>query len=91
MGTPGLKFICRDTFSKQRSHFDYPLSSRFDEMDAVAIFDDVEVPQERVFLGGDTSRLLGGHHRHRLARPHHAPGLHARPREALCSPSGSAT
>jgi 4-hydroxyphenylacetate 3-monooxygenase oxygenase component len=54
MGTPGLKFVCRDSFSKQRSHFDYPLSSRFDEMDAVAIFDDVEIPKERVFLDGDT-------------------------------------
>lgn len=54
MGTPGLKFICRDSFAKQRSRFDYPLSSRFDEVDAVAIFDDVVVPWERVFLCGDT-------------------------------------
>src|SRR3954465_5633679 len=54
MGTPGLKFICRDSYSKQRNAYDYPLSSRFDEMDAVAIFDDVEVPHERVFLLGDT-------------------------------------
>ncbi len=54
MGTPGLKFICRDSYAKQRPTFDYPLSSRFDEMDAVAIFDDVEVPRERVFLDGDT-------------------------------------
>jgi 4-hydroxyphenylacetate 3-monooxygenase oxygenase component len=54
MGTPGLKFICRDSYAKRRDPFDYPLSSRFDEMDAVAIFDDVEVPQERVFLDGDT-------------------------------------
>ena len=38
----------------QRSHFDYPLSSRFDEMDCVVIFDDVEVPKDRVFLDGDT-------------------------------------
>ena len=53
MGTPGLKFVCRDTFAKGRSHFDYPLSSRFDEMDAVAIFDDVVVPWDRVFLAGD--------------------------------------
>jgi 4-hydroxyphenylacetate 3-monooxygenase oxygenase component len=53
MATPGLKFVCRDTFAKGRSHFDYPLSSRFDEMDAVAIFDDVEVPRERIFLAGD--------------------------------------
>jgi aromatic ring hydroxylase len=54
MGTPGLRFICRDSYSKQRDPFDYPLSSRFDEMDAVAIFDDVEVPKNRVFLDGDT-------------------------------------
>ncbi len=54
MGTPGLKFICRDSYSKRRDRFDYPLSSRFDEMDAVAIFDNVEVPKERVFLDGDT-------------------------------------
>src|SRR3989475_3608868 len=54
MGTPGLKFICRDSYSKQRSRFDYPLSSRFDEMDAVVIFNDVEVPKERLFLCGDT-------------------------------------
>ena len=54
MGTPGLKFICRDSYSKSRSQVDFPLSSRFDEMDAVAIFDDVEVPRSRVFLDGDT-------------------------------------
>jgi 4-hydroxyphenylacetate 3-monooxygenase oxygenase component len=53
MATPGLKFVCRDTFAKGRSRFDYPLSSRFDEMDAVAIFDDVVVPWDRVFLLGD--------------------------------------
>ena len=54
MATPGMKFICRDSYSKQRSRFDYPLSSRFDEMDAVVIFDDVEIPRHRVFLDGDT-------------------------------------
>jgi 4-hydroxyphenylacetate 3-monooxygenase len=54
IATPGLRFICRDSYSKQRDAFDYPLSSRFDEMDAVVIFDDVEVPKERVFLDGDT-------------------------------------
>ncbi len=53
IATPGLKFVCRDSFAKGRSAFDYPLSSRFDEMDAVAIFDDVVVPWERVFLCGD--------------------------------------
>ncbi|MDQ3670230.1 MAG: 4-hydroxyphenylacetate 3-hydroxylase [Actinomycetota bacterium] len=53
MSTPGLKFICRDSFSVQRDPWDYPLSSRFDEMDAVVIFDDVEVPRDRIFLDGD--------------------------------------
>ena len=53
MATPGLKFICRDSYSVQRPAFDYPLSSRFDEMDAVVIFDDVEVPRDRIFLDGD--------------------------------------
>jgi 4-hydroxyphenylacetate 3-monooxygenase oxygenase component len=54
IATPGLRFICRDSYSKQRAAFDYPLSSRFDEMDAVVIFDNVEVPKKRVFLDGDT-------------------------------------
>jgi 4-hydroxyphenylacetate 3-monooxygenase oxygenase component len=53
MSTPGLKFICRDSYTLDRDSFDAPLSSRFDEMDAVAIFDDVEVPRERIFLDGN--------------------------------------
>ena len=53
MSTPGLRFICRDSFAKPKSTFDYPLSARFDEMDAVVIFDDVVVPWDRVFLDGD--------------------------------------
>ncbi|ERI07452.1 4-hydroxyphenylacetate 3-hydroxylase family protein [Aneurinibacillus aneurinilyticus] len=62
MNTPGLKFICRDSYSKDRNNFDYPLSSRFDEMDAVVIFDDVHVPKDRVFMDGDTigySEVIG--------------------------------
>lgn len=53
MNTPGLKVLCRDSFSSRRPPFDHPFSSRFDEQDAVIIFDDVEVPAERVFLDGD--------------------------------------
>jgi 4-hydroxyphenylacetate 3-monooxygenase len=49
---PGLRYICRETFDLGRSHFDHPLASRFEEMDAVVVFDDVEVPWERVFLLG---------------------------------------
>ncbi len=53
---PGLKFLCRDTFDLGRSHFDAPLSSRFEEMDCVVIFNQVLVPWERVFLCGDVAR-----------------------------------
>lgn len=47
--TPGLRFICREPYGGQAIG-DHPLASRFDEMDAVAIFDDVLVPWERVFI-----------------------------------------
>jgi 4-hydroxyphenylacetate 3-monooxygenase len=51
--TPGLKFICRESVDYGRSHFDHPLGSRFEEMDAVVVFDDVHVPWENVFLYRD--------------------------------------
>ncbi len=51
--TPGLKFICRETVDYGRSHYDHPLGSRFEELDAVVVFDDVFVPWERVFLYRD--------------------------------------
>src|SRR5262249_46384943 len=54
--TPGLRFICRETLDQGRPQYDHPLSSRFDEMDAVVIFDDVLVPWERVFLYRDPKR-----------------------------------
>lgn len=51
--TPGLSFQCREPLDTGRSHEDHPLGSRFDEMDAFVIFDDVLVPWERVFLIND--------------------------------------
>ena len=49
--TPGLTFICRETVAPlPRSRFDHPLSSRFEEMDCIAVFDDVLIPWEHVFL-----------------------------------------
>lgn len=56
-GTPGLRFLCRESFDLGRSHFDHPLGSRFEEMDSIVFFDDVQVPWERVFLLGDVDRL----------------------------------
>jgi 4-hydroxyphenylacetate 3-monooxygenase len=53
VATPGLRFICRESFDVGRSSYDHPLGSRFEEMDAMAIFENVLVPWERVFLKGD--------------------------------------
>ena len=50
IATPGLKLIARDTYDFGKSTFDAPLSSRFEEMDAVVIFDNVLVPWERMFM-----------------------------------------
>ncbi|HMB37326.1 MAG TPA: 4-hydroxyphenylacetate 3-hydroxylase N-terminal domain-containing protein, partial [Methylomirabilota bacterium] len=51
--TPGLSFICRETVAPlPRSRFDHPLSSRFEEMDCIAVFDDVLVSWERVLVDG---------------------------------------
>jgi 4-hydroxyphenylacetate 3-monooxygenase len=46
---PGLRFICRENLDYGRNH---PLGGRFDEIDAVVVFDDVHVPWERVFMLG---------------------------------------
>ncbi|QCR32734.1 4-hydroxyphenylacetate 3-monooxygenase, oxygenase component [Lysinibacillus sp. SGAir0095] len=48
--TKGLKFICRDTFIGGESEFDHPLSSKYEEMDSIVVFDNVLVPWERVFF-----------------------------------------
>jgi len=54
--TPGLRFICRESVDYGRTHFDHPLGSRYEEMDAVVVFDDVFVPWERIFLYRDVER-----------------------------------
>ncbi|WP_338656195.1 4-hydroxyphenylacetate 3-monooxygenase, oxygenase component [Sporosarcina sp. FSL K6-1540] len=45
----GLKFVCRESFVGGDSTFNYPLSSRYEEMDTIVVFDNVLVPWERVF------------------------------------------
>jgi 4-hydroxyphenylacetate 3-monooxygenase len=58
VATPGLKFYCRRPYApNQPSTFDYPLSTRFDESDALLVFDDVVVPWERVFVDRDVAGL----------------------------------
>jgi 4-hydroxyphenylacetate 3-monooxygenase len=56
--TPGIKFICRESFVMGDSSFNYPLSSRFEEMDTIVVFDHVLVPWERVFLYKDANIAL---------------------------------
>jgi 4-hydroxyphenylacetate 3-monooxygenase len=53
VATPGLRMICRDTYDHGKSHYDAPLASRFEEMDAVVTFDNVLVPWDRVFMYAD--------------------------------------
>lgn len=48
---PGLKIICREPMQDgTRPLFDHPVASRFEEIDALLVFNDVLVPWERVFL-----------------------------------------
>lgn len=51
MNAPGLRILSRKSYEGHAvSVFDNPLSSRFDENDALIFFDDVKVPWERVFI-----------------------------------------
>jgi 4-hydroxyphenylacetate 3-monooxygenase len=51
INAPGLKVYSRRSYATNAtSAFDYPLSSRFDENDALITLDDVFVPWERVFI-----------------------------------------
>lgn len=60
MDAPGVKLLCRPSYeytaAVMGSPFDYPLSSRMDENDAVLIFDNVFVPWENVFIYGDLDK-----------------------------------
>ncbi|MDR5652430.1 4-hydroxyphenylacetate 3-hydroxylase N-terminal domain-containing protein [Ruixingdingia sedimenti] len=56
-GAPGVKLLCRVSNEYRAattgSPFDYPLSSRLDENDAILVLDNVFVPWEDVFMHGD--------------------------------------
>lgn len=54
VATPGLKLLCRRPFAPAApSSFDYPLTSRYDEPDALVVLDDVFVSWDRVFADRD--------------------------------------
>ncbi|MBD5000942.1 4-hydroxyphenylacetate 3-monooxygenase, partial [Xanthomonas citri pv. citri] len=48
--TKGVKFITRESFVLSDSSFNHPLSSRYEEMDSIVVFDHVLVPWNRVFF-----------------------------------------
>jgi anthranilate 3-monooxygenase (FAD) / 4-hydroxyphenylacetate 3-monooxygenase len=55
-GIDGLRQICRTPYDTGgRARFDHPLASRFEESDALLIFDNVLVPWDRVFLYRDVA------------------------------------
>lgn len=60
MNTPGVKIICRPSYEMTAgmmgTPFDYPLSSRMDENDAILIFDEVLVPWENILVYGDLEK-----------------------------------
>ena len=60
MNQPGVKLVCRPSYELSAgalgSPFDYPLSSRFDENDAILIFDHVFIPWENVLVYRDLDR-----------------------------------
>src|SRR5882757_9386991 len=54
MNAKGLRVLSRKSYEAAAvSIFDNPISSRFDENDALVYFDDVKVPWERVFVHRD--------------------------------------
>src|SRR6516225_111653 len=61
MNTPGVKLICRPSYEMAAaatgSPWDYPLTSRFDENDAIFVFDNAFIPWENVFIHRDVGRL----------------------------------
>ena len=60
MSTPGVKLICRPSYAMAAevmgSPFDYPLSSRMDENDAILVLDKALVPWENVFVYEDVQK-----------------------------------
>jgi 4-hydroxyphenylacetate 3-monooxygenase len=65
MDAPGVKLFCRTSYEQMAATvgtpFDYPLSSRFDENDAIFVLDKVLIPWEDILVYRDTEKILGFH------------------------------
>lgn len=63
MNAKGLRVLSRKSYEASAvSVFDNPISSRYDENDALMYFDDVKVPWERVFVYRDTDMCRAQFH-----------------------------
>ncbi|MFQ5427066.1 MAG: 4-hydroxyphenylacetate 3-hydroxylase N-terminal domain-containing protein [Gaiellales bacterium] len=52
--TPGLRLFCSDYLHTDNDAWTRPISSRHKMIETLTVFDDVFVPNERIFLDGDT-------------------------------------
>jgi 4-hydroxyphenylacetate 3-monooxygenase len=60
MDTPGKKLVSRASYEQDaRSAWDNPLSGRFDENDAVVVFEDAFIPWENVLVYRDVKKATG--------------------------------
>ncbi|MFD4633981.1 4-hydroxyphenylacetate 3-hydroxylase N-terminal domain-containing protein [Streptomyces sp. NPDC058284] len=56
LDTPGLKILCRRSYNGPA----HTLGSRFDEQDAMLVFDDAFIPNDRIFLLDDANTAVKG-------------------------------
>ena len=50
LGSPGIRMICRTGFAGRAPEDDYPLANKFDEVDALVVFDNVLIPWENLLF-----------------------------------------
>jgi aromatic ring hydroxylase len=53
LNAKNLKIVCRVSYVDPDNPHDYPLTTMYDDMDAMVIFDRVLIPWERVFIYGE--------------------------------------
>lgn len=56
VATPGVKLFCSDFLHSDADPWTRPVSSRHKMIETLTVFDDVFVPNERIFLDGDAKR-----------------------------------
>lgn len=56
VATPGVKLYCSDFLHADADPWTRPVSSKHKMIETLTVFDDVFVPNERLFLDGDTRR-----------------------------------